>query len=182
MSLPPRCRSRCGRRGRRWNNHPHEPPERTIRLTHGTQISHLIQSILRPFTALLLTGSTISCIPPPGHTHPHQARPRNSDETNISPNMIRLPLTIPFMAPSMMTYGERKFIVIGKDRKAGSQSPCGYVDAVVVVCSLPSQSPILAVLRRFGCVSMTFSAHSRLARRLRMPLSSVSIQKKVLAW
>jgi hypothetical protein len=32
--------------------------------------------------------------------------------------MIRLPFTIPFMAPSMMTYGERKFMVIGKVKNA----------------------------------------------------------------
>ena len=47
--------------------------------------------------------AAISAIPLPGQTQPHQARPRKSDDRNIIPNITRLPLMIPFIAPSMMT-------------------------------------------------------------------------------
>jgi len=50
--------------------------------------------------------------------HPHQPRLKNKEDTSISPNITRLPLIIPFIPPSINTYGDEKFIVSGKDKNA----------------------------------------------------------------
>jgi hypothetical protein len=79
-------------------------------------IEYLI--ILRSFTLTFLPfiATEYSLKAAIGHIHAHQARPKNIPKTNIKANKIRLPETIPFIAPSTDTYGEKKLRVTGKSK------------------------------------------------------------------
>ena len=105
---------------------PRYPPARitvmVIRTIQGTHISHLIQSILRPLTGLLLIWKHASPSAPAGHAQPHHNRPKKMEDKNIAANTIKLPFTMPRDAPWIITYGEKKFNVIGNNSNAINNS------------------------------------------------------------
>ena len=100
---------------------PFIPPAITniaIRMPAQTvNIKYLIILSLFTFTFLLFMLRHASLSPAMGQIQPHHARPKKIAVTNININNSKLPDIMPIIAPSIETYGDKKFKVTGNNKR-----------------------------------------------------------------